>query len=141
MRAARHTDDFDAFQLVEAAYAQVRDDGAWLRGLRAAALGLWQALVAGRWSILDRIDTDGRRFLLARRNERGVIDPRALNSREQQVASHALLGQSNKLIGYQLGLAPSTVAGHLARACRKLGVHSRAERIAVFRADIDRGSA
>jgi hypothetical protein len=33
------------------------------------ALDLWQGLVAGRWSLFDRFDTDGRRFLIARKND------------------------------------------------------------------------
>lgn len=118
--------------LIEAVRRSERARGRLRRTAPDEALALWHALVAGRWSLIDRVDSDGRRFLVARRNPPGVLDPRALNEREQQVASHALLGQSNKLIGYQIGLAPSTVAGHLARACRKLGVHSRAELLRIF---------
>lgn len=96
------------------------------------ALSLWHALVDGRWSLVDRVDSDGRRFLLARRNEPGLRDPRALAERERQVVAHALLGQSNKLIAYQLGIRESTVSSHLVRACQKLGVGSRAELLRVF---------
>jgi DNA-binding NarL/FixJ family response regulator len=37
------------------------------------------------------------------------------------------MGQSNKVIAYSLGLGSSTVATHLARAMRKLGVRNRVE--------------
>jgi DNA-binding CsgD family transcriptional regulator len=45
--------------------------------------------------------------------------------REAQVARGAALGHSNKLIAYELGLATSTVSTLLARAIRKLRLHSR----------------
>jgi len=83
--------------------------------------------VARRWSLVDRFDSDGRRFLVARRNEPDVRDPRALSPRERQVAAFAALGHSNKLIAYTLGLSASTIATHLAAAMRKLAVRSRVE--------------
>jgi hypothetical protein len=43
------------------------------------------------------------------------------------VAGFAALGHANKLIAWEMGLAPSTVAAHLATAQRKLGVSSRLE--------------
>ena len=36
-------------------------------------------------------------------------------------------GHANKLIGYELGLSPSTVAMHLSNASAKLGAKSRVE--------------
>jgi DNA-binding NarL/FixJ family response regulator len=90
------------------------------------ALELWRGLVQGRWSLVDHIDSDGRRFILARRNEPEVPGLReSLTQREQQVIARAALGESNKLIGYQLGLSASTVAFHLSSASRKLGVETR----------------
>jgi DNA-binding CsgD family transcriptional regulator len=41
----------------------------------------------------------------------------------------AAMGRSNKWIGYALGLAPSTVAGHLSSAVARLGFRSRTELI------------
>ena len=49
-----------------------------------------------------------------------------LTRRECQVAGYAALGHSNKLIAYELGLAPGTVAYYLATAGGKLRVRSRA---------------
>jgi DNA-binding CsgD family transcriptional regulator len=91
------------------------------------ALADWKGLCSGRWSLVDRFESDGRRFVVAHRNEPDVRDPRALTPREKQVATHAALGYSNKLIAYALGLSSSTVGLHLSRANRKLGVSSRAE--------------
>jgi DNA-binding CsgD family transcriptional regulator len=90
------------------------------------AVALWRALVAGRWSLLDHFDSDGRRFVVAHRNDARVPDNRGLSTREQQVLAHASIGQSNKAIAYELGLSVSTVATHLARARAKLKLPSRA---------------
>jgi hypothetical protein len=84
------------------------------------ALAMWQALIAGRWSLVDRFDADGRRYVVARRNDPDVGDPRGLSIRERQILSYAALGHSNKLIAYELGIASSTVAVHLTRAKKKL---------------------
>lgn len=91
------------------------------------ALELWRGLVAGRWTLIEQFDTDGRRFLVARRNEPGMAALTALSDRERQVVLGVICGHTNKLIAYQLGLSSSTVATHLASAQRKLGVASRSE--------------
>jgi len=96
------------------------------------AVALWKGLVGGRWSLVDHIESDGRRFVLARRNEPGVRDPKALAPRERDVLAYTLLGHSNKYIAYSLGIAPSTVAFHLTSAMAKLQVKSRRELITAF---------
>lgn len=97
------------------------------------ALRIWSGLIDGRWSLVDWHDADGRRFLVARRNDPNVSDPRALTSRERQVARYAALGHSSKHIAYELGLAPSTIATHLASAMRKLGATTLADLIFTMR--------
>jgi DNA-binding CsgD family transcriptional regulator len=91
------------------------------------ALELWRALVRGRWSIIDWFDSDGRRFVLGVPNAREVRDPRGLTEREYQVVSYALDGETNKLIGYHLGLSKGRVSTLLRSAMRKLGVQNRFE--------------
>ena len=93
------------------------------------ALGIWQALFDGRWSVVERSESDGRRFLLARRNTPGERDPKALTQGERDVLACAARGHSNKYIGYLLGVATSTVSSRLESAERKLGVSSRRELI------------
>lgn len=88
------------------------------------AVGIWNALVAGRWSLLDQFDSDGRRYVVAHRNDASVPDARGLTHRECQVLAHVELGHSNKMIAYELGLSTSTVAGHLASARAKLRLPS-----------------
>jgi DNA-binding CsgD family transcriptional regulator len=102
------------------------------RGNEEEALELWQGLVAGRWSLVDRFDTDGRRYLVARKNEPDVKDPRALSARERHVLAYAAMGQSLKLIAYSLGLSLSTVSVNRRTAMRKLGLHSQADIVALF---------
>src|SRR5205085_4095883 len=56
------------------------------------ALELWRALVAGRWSLVDRFESDGRRYVVAMRNEPCSPDPRGLTAREQTIAEYLALG-------------------------------------------------
>jgi DNA-binding CsgD family transcriptional regulator len=93
---------------------------------------LWRGLVDGTWSLVDHVEAGGRRMVLAVRNAPGVVDPRALTPLERDVLGLALMGRSNKWIGYALGIAPSTVADHLSRASRKMGARSRTELILSF---------
>jgi DNA-binding CsgD family transcriptional regulator len=93
----------------------------------AQAVELWKALLQGEWSVVDHVDTDGKRLLLARRNRPAVGDPGALTLRERQIVAYAALGHSIKFIGYELGLSPSTVSAHLKSALRKLRLRDRSE--------------
>jgi DNA-binding NarL/FixJ family response regulator len=99
-----------------------------------AALEAWQALVDARWSLVDRFESDGKSYLIARPNPPRPPPVRALTVRESAVTSLAALGRSNKLIGYELGLSVGTVATYLLRAQKKLGATSRAGLIRAFHA-------
>lgn len=93
------------------------------------SLELWRGLVLGRWSMVDHFDTDGRHFLVARRNDPDAPAPRQLSRRQRQVVFYASLGLPHKHVGYALGLAETTVANHLREALAKLGIESREELI------------
>lgn len=95
------------------------------------ALALWQGLFAGRWTLAETFDSDGRRFVIAHANEPETAEDRRLTRRERQVTALAGVGQSDEIIAYTLGLAPATVRTHLARAMRKMNVGSRVELIEV----------
>src|SRR3569623_1364190 len=99
---------------------------------RLAPLELWNALVAGRWSLVDHFDRDGRRFLIARRNDPEVGKRAALSLKARQAVGYASLGHANKLIAYHLGISTSAVAKRLASAGQKLRVRSRAELIQLW---------
>jgi DNA-binding NarL/FixJ family response regulator len=96
------------------------------------ASAIWQAIVAGQWSLVEQFDSDGHRCFLARKNDRDTPVTRALSERERQIVAHASLGHSNKHIAYELGLCSSTVAAQLTSAARKLGVSSREAMLHAF---------
>jgi len=54
-------------------------------------------------------------------------DPDALTSTEEEVASLAATGLTNRAIAERAFLSPKTVEANLARVYQKLGIHSRAE--------------
>jgi DNA-binding NarL/FixJ family response regulator len=87
----------------------------------SAALDLWRGLITGRWSLVDRFETDGKRFIVAHPCDPAVGDPRALTPREREVAEHVGLGRPNKVIAYALGVSLAAVSNAVASACRKLG--------------------
>jgi DNA-binding CsgD family transcriptional regulator len=113
-------------RLREAAIAVDRARGSMRKSDPEKALQIWKALVRGRWSTVDWFDTDGRRFVLAIPNSPNVMDPRGLTERERQVVAYAAFGQSNKMIGYRLGLSRSRVSLLLRTAMRKMGAKTRA---------------
>jgi DNA-binding CsgD family transcriptional regulator len=96
------------------------------------ALDAWEGLVQGRWSLIDRFDSDGRRFVVAVRNDPRFPDPRGLSLRERQVAEFAGIGRSAKEIAYVLGVSAASVDNSLRRAQEKLGLGSRVELAAFF---------
>ena len=100
------------------------------------ALRLWRGLVAGRWSLVDHFESDGRRYLVARENAPETPDPRALTTRERQVAGFAALGMMNKEIAYGLGLSESSVSTALTSVRRKLRARTRSDLIRVLQPDV-----
>jgi DNA-binding CsgD family transcriptional regulator len=103
------------------------------------ALAAWQGLVTGRWSLLDHFDSDGRRYILARRNDPNVSDPRGLTLQERQIARYAALGLANKFIAYTLGLSEARVSQVIASATQKLGLRDRADLVYALARDNDAG--
>jgi DNA-binding CsgD family transcriptional regulator len=97
------------------------------------ALEVWQGLVEGRWSLVDHFDTDGKRYLLAMRNEPHVAPRAALAPKERRVAALAAMGHSDKEIAYTLGVTPSAVNASLRRARRKLRARTRTELAVMWR--------
>jgi DNA-binding CsgD family transcriptional regulator len=91
------------------------------------ALAMWRALVEGRWSLVERLESDGRRLIVARRNDPRVREIRALDERERKTVALLALGHSLKLCAYELGCAESTISSTARAALTKLGISSRAE--------------
>jgi DNA-binding CsgD family transcriptional regulator len=110
--------------------AVVARDRARTRAVRTRAeeaLALWPGLVSGRWSLVDRFERDGRRYVVAKCNEPVPTGPLALSLRERQVLGHLVQGDSLKLTAYSLGLAPSTVSSIAQSVRLKLRVRSIGE--------------
>jgi len=97
-----------------------------------AALDNWHGLVDGRWSLVDRFDTDGKRFVVAVKNDPAHPDPRGLTPGERQVAEYVGMGRSTKEIGYILGVSDAAVTNSTARVEEKLGLSSRVEITSFF---------
>jgi DNA-binding CsgD family transcriptional regulator len=119
----------DLERLRRAARALVSADDAPGGEAETSVLQAWKALFAERWTLVDRFEADGRRFLVACRNDLALEDVPALTARERQVAAFAALGHSNTYIAYELGIATSAVAMRLKSAMMKLGIKHRAELI------------
>lgn len=88
---------------------------------------VWRGVVEGRFAVVALREADGRRVLTVRE-----APGAGLSAREQAAVALAAAGRSNKEIGFQLGIAPSTAAGVLAAAAAKVGLRTRRELIALF---------
>ncbi len=118
--------------LVEAVARRERARGRLRRVDADEAASQWAVLVSGRWSIVDFIDRDGKRLLLARKNPVAGPDVAALTADERDVVWLATHGHSRKYIAYELGLSVSQVGRRLATAMRKLRVPSRRDLLRRF---------
>ena len=100
-----------------------------LRGKEAFSdlLEAWQGLVDGELTLLDRIDTDGKRLVVAKRNAPKVAAPLPLDAREKQVVMLAGQGYGTANIAYVLGVSPGLVTSVVDGALPKLGFGARAE--------------
>jgi len=94
-----------------------------------AALGFWKALVDGRWSLVERFESDGRRILVACQNEPETQANRALSESERKVVALVSLSHSQKLVAYELGYSEVVVSRLIKSALTKLGLRSRSQLI------------
>ena len=117
--------------LRDAVRAIDRSRGALRRTGSGEVVDGWKGLVASRWSLVVQFESDGTRYVLARRNE-GSTESAILSSREQQAVAYAALGHHNKLIADEMGLASGTVGVLLHRAAKKLGAGDRKALINAF---------
>jgi DNA-binding NarL/FixJ family response regulator len=99
-------------------------------GARLMFLGL----AAGRLSVVERFERDGRRVLVARAVSQADPRSRSLSRRELQIVARCALGRSNRAIANELVLATSTVATFLSSGLAKLGVASRSDLVSFFHA-------
>jgi DNA-binding NarL/FixJ family response regulator len=97
------------------------------RAQQRAALAAWEALVEGRWSLVEDIQQDGRKHYLALQNEPQTRSYRSLTPRETRVLFLSSMGLSGKHLAYELGLSETHVAACLGGAATKIGVRNRTE--------------
>src|SRR6478672_10772310 len=81
------------------------------------------------WEVVSEFELDGCRYAVL-----ATDSPPPLTPRELQVISRACVGESNKVIAYELGVSFSTVRVLMGRVCAKLGVRSRNDAIAAYEA-------
>jgi len=97
------------------------------------AIELWRAFVAGHWSLIDHFDSDGQRYLVARRNGSVTRDATAgVTLREQQVLAYRASGHALKVVAYELCLSQASASRDLASGMKKLGIRSQVELARVF---------
>lgn len=87
---------------------------------------IWRSLVAGTLSVVPG-SLDGQACYGLLENEPTARCFRALSAAERRVVHHASRGLSNKMLGYALGLSPSSISRLLESAALKLGFGSRAK--------------
>jgi DNA-binding NarL/FixJ family response regulator len=97
----------------------------------ASCQHLWQAILAGQWSLLDTFTAADTRYIVAYQNPRVGVTLRALDPRERSVLELSLDGHSGKWISLELQLCESHVARTLRTALRKIGVTDTADLIGV----------
>ncbi|MBS0658948.1 MAG: hypothetical protein JSR82_11975 [Verrucomicrobia bacterium] len=108
----------------------------WARSRQATpseALQIWQGLGDGRWSLVDRVDSDGKVFVVARRNQPAAeLRSTPLSAKQRAAVSLLSIGYSNKQAAYALGLSAGAVTMLLQRARLAWGLSSRAELVRAF---------
>jgi DNA-binding CsgD family transcriptional regulator len=119
-RSARET-------LRERVVAVDRARGRMRRSDPDAALETWRGLVSGRWSLVDRFESDGRRYVVAHRNEPVPAQILSLTLRERQAIGHVLAGHPAKVVAYALGVSPAAISAALRSAMGKLGAGTLAQ--------------
>jgi DNA-binding NarL/FixJ family response regulator len=102
------------------------------------ALAFWRALVDGRWSLVERFDSDGRRLFVARRNDPASRSHKALTELERKAVALIAIGHSQKMCAYELGRSESTVSTVVRTAMNKLGLRTRSELVDLYGAIVDR---
>lgn len=87
----------------------------------------WPALIAGRWTLVDRFESGGRRLVVACRNDPLAAPYHMLRGAEAAVLRRALAGVAGKVIAADMRMSDATISRLIARSLRRLGLRSLAE--------------
>jgi DNA-binding NarL/FixJ family response regulator len=99
------------------------------RGAEIQLRTVWPMLVAGGCRVVDSFCTEGRCYGVLRPGPPPRRGRRCLARRNLELVERILLGDSQKLVSLELGLAPSTVALIVARCLRALGLDCHASSV------------
>ncbi|AKU99185.1 hypothetical protein AKJ09_05849 [Labilithrix luteola] len=88
-----------------------------------ASIAVWEALLEGRVSLVERT-ISGKRYYLLVDNPPARCGVRELTQREVGVVRMAARGLPSKLLSYGLGLSPQTISRTLSSAANKIGLSS-----------------
>lgn len=91
----------------------------------------WPALVRGRYSLVDAVDANGTRRVMAPHNAPSVDLWLRLSPTQRTMVELVRRGLANKQIAYALGVTEGHVGATLHAAMQRLGVGSRVE-LALF---------
>lgn len=94
------------------------------RILRSPGERLWPALLDGRYTIIDRFERSGARYVVAYRNAATASRLSRLTPLERQVVEAASAGTPFKEVAYELATSQTRVSNILRDALRKLGLPS-----------------
>lgn len=92
---------------------------------RADLQRYWANVASGKWAILDRFDSDGRRFVIALPISKYANALRGMTKRERQIFEALARGPSNKEIAWELGISQSAVSSHINHIYQKLEIADR----------------
>lgn len=118
--------------LIDAVLRAERARGPLRRQDPEAATATWRALVAGEYTLVESVERDGKRLLLARKNAPDARTLTALSATEAACAYFTALGHPQKLIAYELGISPSAAARTTRAAVAKLRLRSAEELVRVI---------
>jgi DNA-binding CsgD family transcriptional regulator len=99
------------------------------RSQRATIRAYWQKVLSGQWALVDRFDSDGRRFIVAVPVDERPNAMLGLTRREREVFKLLAEGLSNKVVAHELGISTSAVSTHLNNIFRKLRIEDRASAV------------
>ena len=102
-----------------------RQSPAWQK-----ALNELQPSLGTHLTLVDTFEENGSLYIVAREGGPCALGIDRLTERERQIVEHAALGFTNKEIASALGISDATVRVLMARAARRVGVHSRRELLA-----------
>jgi DNA-binding NarL/FixJ family response regulator len=97
---------------------------------------LWPALIAGRWTLIDRFESSGQRLVVACRNDPLAAPSQALRAAEAAVLHRALAGDAGKVLAADLRVSEATISRMIASSLRRLGLRSLSEAAALRSRDV-----